>query len=105
VRDDAEKGRVLNALVEHVCPGRLTEVRLPSEEERRFTKLLAVPLDEASAKLRTGGPIADAEDMTWPTWAGVLPLVQATRPPVPDEGLPDRQAPPYLKGYRRGCPV
>jgi nitroimidazol reductase NimA-like FMN-containing flavoprotein (pyridoxamine 5'-phosphate oxidase superfamily) len=106
VRDDAEKGRVLSALVEHVCPGRLAEVRLPSEEERRFTKLLAVPLGEASAKVRTGGPIDDAEDMAWPSWAGVLPLVLATRTPVPDDGLPDpRPAPPYVTGYRRGRPI
>jgi nitroimidazol reductase NimA-like FMN-containing flavoprotein (pyridoxamine 5'-phosphate oxidase superfamily) len=105
VRDEAEKDRVLKALVEHVCPGRLDDVRPPSDEERRFTKLIAVPLSEASAKVRTGGPIDDEEDMSWPTWAGVLPLVQGIQEPLPEEEIRNvRQAPGYLKGYRRGRP-
>ena len=100
VTDDAEKRQVLDALVEHVCRGRSAEVRKPSETEIRQTLVLRIPIDEASAKIRTGPPLDDEEDYALPMWAGVLPLALTPFTPLPD----DRSAaevPEYLANYRR----
>ena len=70
--------------------------------ELRQTMMIAVPLTEASAKIRTGGPVDDEEDYAMPIWAGVLPLALTPQPPVPDERLDgDRQAPEYVSRYSR----
>lgn len=74
VEDGPEKARALNALVDRLSPGRSSATRAPNEKELLATKVIAVPIIEASAKIRTGGPIDDAEDMGLPYWAGVLPV-------------------------------
>ena len=74
VTDADEKVAALQAISEHVLAGRWDEVRAPSTKELRATTVLALPLDEASAKVRSGPPLDDDEDMTLPVWAGVLPL-------------------------------
>lgn len=71
---DQEKIAALHAFTERLYPGRWDEVRPPNPTELKATHVLALPLDEAVAKTRTGGPIDDAEDMTLPVWAGVVPL-------------------------------
>jgi nitroimidazol reductase NimA-like FMN-containing flavoprotein (pyridoxamine 5'-phosphate oxidase superfamily) len=95
-----EKVRVLDSLVEHVVRGRSKEVRAPNLKELRQTLVLALPIDEASAKIRTGGPVDDEEDYALPIWAGVLPLKL-----TPGEGLADAgvtaDVPEYVKAYRR----
>ncbi len=98
VVDREEKLRVLTALVEHVCRGRSTDARGPNEKELKQTAVLGLPIEEASAKVRTGPPLDDAEDYAMPIWAGVLPLVLAPREPVPDNtaALPD-----YVARYSR----
>lgn len=100
VTDDGEKRRVLDALVEHVCRGRSADARRPNESELKQTLVLRLPIDEASAKIRTGPPIDDEEDYALPIWAGVLPLTMTPGAPLADErssvGLPD-----YVKNYRR----
>lgn len=102
VRDEAERRRALIALVEHVAPGRSRDVRLPSDEELAFTKVLALPLREASAKVRTGPPVDDEADLHLPHWAGVLPLPLVPGVPVADPDLhADVPAPAYVTGYRR----
>ena len=102
VTDREEKLRVLEALVEHVCRGRSADVRAPNEPELRQTLVLALPLTEASAKVRTGGPVDDEEDYALPIWAGVLPLHLVPQQPVDDERLAGRAAPPaYVRDYRR----
>jgi hypothetical protein len=100
VDDAAEKDAALHALVEHVVPGRMSEARPPSDAELRKTSVLRMPITEASAKVRTGGPIDDAEDLTLAVWAGQLPLSTAFGAPVPE---PDSAAsvPAYVTGYRR----
>src|SRR3954469_20158626 len=65
-----EKLRALERLVEHIAPGRSAEARGPSESDLRQTLVLALPLHEASAKIRTGPPVDDADDYTLPVWAG-----------------------------------
>src|SRR5262249_49822696 len=99
VDDVEEKRAALHALVEHVVPGRSADARGPSANELRTTLVLGLPLSEVSAKVRTGGPIDDDEDLELPVWAGQLPLATAFGDPVPDSSgtaLPD-----YVRDYRR----
>jgi len=100
VRED-EKVRVLDSLVEHVVRGRSKEVRAPNLKELRQTLVLALPIDEASAKIRTGGPVDDEEDYALPVWAGVLPLTLTPGEPVADRGVTG-EVPGYVREYTRG---
>jgi nitroimidazol reductase NimA-like FMN-containing flavoprotein (pyridoxamine 5'-phosphate oxidase superfamily) len=95
-----EKLRALESLVEHVVRGRSREVRGPSEAELRQTLVLALPIEEASAKVRTGPPLDEEEDYALPVWAGVLPLRLTPGVPVPDEGM-RAEVPEYLMDYKR----
>jgi hypothetical protein len=84
VSEPAERLRALEAIVEHAVPGRWPEVRPPNAQELRATMVLRLPILEASAKLRTGGPLDEAEDLGWPCWAGHVPLRLTAFAPVPD---------------------
>lgn len=86
VTDAAEKKRVLESLIERLIPGRMQTARPPAPEELKTTSVLALSLDEASVKIRAGGPIDAERDQTWPAWAGVIPLALASSAPVPAEG-------------------
>jgi nitroimidazol reductase NimA-like FMN-containing flavoprotein (pyridoxamine 5'-phosphate oxidase superfamily) len=100
--DPAEKRRALDAIVEHVVPGRVTSVRPPSEAELRATRVVALPLDEASAKVRTGPPKDDEDDYALPVWAGELPLRLEPFEPLADPRLaPGITPPPDVTGWRR----
>jgi uncharacterized protein len=100
VTDREEKLRALDALVEHVVRGRSAEVRGPNEAELRQTMLLALPIEEASAKVRTGPPVDDEEDYSLPVWAGVLPAHLEFGSAIPDQrsaaAIPD-----YVTRYAR----
>ncbi len=85
VAEREEKLRALERLVEHIAPGRSAEVRGPSESELRQTLVLALPLHEASAKVRTGPPIDDVDDYKLPVWAGVVPLRMVRGEAIVDE--------------------
>ncbi len=74
VTEPAEKVRALEAFMERVTPGRWAEVRPPDERELKATAVLRLDLEEASVKLRAGGPADDARDLGSPAWAGVVPL-------------------------------
>ena len=94
VDDPEEKMAALAAFTNHIVPGRWEEVRQPYEQEMKATTVVALPLDEVSAKMRTGGPIDDEEDYAVPVWAGVVPLRLEQGEPVPDTRIaPD--APPF----------
>ena len=100
--DREEKLRVLEALVEHVCAGRSRDVRPPNEAELRQTLVLAIPLAEASAKIRTGPPVDDDDDYVLPIWAGSIPLSLLPSAPIDDERLVDGvTAPDYATRYKR----
>ncbi len=102
VEDPAEKMEVLRIFTEHVMKGRWDDVRQPTEQELKGTTVLALPLEEVSAKVRTGGPIDDEADYALPVWAGVLPLETVPKPPQPDARLKaDTPLPAYLKNYSR----
>jgi uncharacterized protein len=105
VLDPEEKEAALRALVEHIVPGRSAEVRGGDRGELAATAVLAVPLDEVSAKVRTGPPIDDEPDYALPIWAGVLPLRQVADAPVPDPRLDPALAPPsHVVSWRRPAP-
>ncbi|HEU4887549.1 MAG TPA: pyridoxamine 5'-phosphate oxidase family protein [Thermoanaerobaculia bacterium] len=95
-----EKVRALETLVEHVVRGRSKEIREPNHKELRQTLVLAMSIDEASAKIRTGGPVDDEEDYALPVWAGVLPLTLTPGEAIADVGV-TADVPEYVTGYRR----
>jgi nitroimidazol reductase NimA-like FMN-containing flavoprotein (pyridoxamine 5'-phosphate oxidase superfamily) len=77
---DEEKRDALHALTEQLAPGRWDEVRQPTAQELKATWILALPIDEASAKVRSGGPKDEPEDEKLPFWAGVVPVHLAAEP-------------------------
>jgi len=102
VTERDEKWNALEALVEHVVPGRWAEARQPSENELAATTVVAIPLDESSAKIRSGPPKDDDADYSMSIWAGLLPLPMVPGVPVPDPQLgPDIALPSYVASYRR----
>lgn len=102
VEDPAEKVEALRALTEHIVPGRWDEARQPNEKELKATLVMRIPITEFSAKVRTGPPIDDEEDYSFPTWAGVIPLEMTAQMPVLDPRL-DRGVgvPSYVRKYSR----
>lgn len=96
VTDPAEKRRALDALVEHIAPGRTADARGGSDVELRQTIVVTLPLEEVSVKQRFGGPLDDEEDLDLPVWAGVVPLHLVAGQPDPADG-----APAYATAYRR----
>jgi nitroimidazol reductase NimA-like FMN-containing flavoprotein (pyridoxamine 5'-phosphate oxidase superfamily) len=86
--DGDEKARGLRAIAEHLTPGRWSESRQPAEVELRQTSVLRLQIDEASAKIRTGGPIDDDEDVGLPIWAGVVPFTTGWGAPIDADDLP-----------------
>lgn len=102
--DDVERRAAMDALVNHVLPGRAAVARAPSAKEIAATRVVALPIVEASAKVRGGGPHDDEEDLMVPCWAGHLPLhLVPAGPAVPDlQGASgDQPLPPGLRDYRR----
>jgi nitroimidazol reductase NimA-like FMN-containing flavoprotein (pyridoxamine 5'-phosphate oxidase superfamily) len=85
VDDVDERDRALRAVVDHTVAGRSDECRGPSASELRSTRVLALPIVEASAKVRTGPPIEDEADLELPFWGGVMPVETVFGSPVPDE--------------------
>jgi nitroimidazol reductase NimA-like FMN-containing flavoprotein (pyridoxamine 5'-phosphate oxidase superfamily) len=96
-----ETVNVLELFTEKLVPGRWADVRPPTRQELKGTKVLSLPLDEASAKVRTGPPIDEDEDYDLPVWAGVLPLSTTVAEPEPDPRLdPAIETPGYVAAWR-----
>ena len=105
VDEREEKLAALLALSEHMIPGRWDDVREPTEREIQLTTVLSLPLDEASAKMRTGPPLDDEEDYEMDVWAGVIPLRLVANAPTSDPRLPAGiEPPPYALDYSRSTP-
>jgi uncharacterized protein len=101
VKDLEEKRRGLEAMVEHIIPGRSRDARPPTEKELRSTMLLKLPLTESSAKVRTGWPADEEEDYDLPIWAGVIPFTRLIEAPLDDPMLRFPLGPPdYVVAYR-----
>jgi uncharacterized protein len=96
--EDAEgKCEALKAFTEKLVPGRWGDARLPTEQELKGTAVLRIRLDEASAKVRTGGPVEEEDDYELPVWAGTIDLRIAASSPKPDDRLlPGTECPSYL---------
>jgi nitroimidazol reductase NimA-like FMN-containing flavoprotein (pyridoxamine 5'-phosphate oxidase superfamily) len=92
--ETAELESALEAFTEKLVPGRWADVRWPNRKELKGTAALALPIEEGSAKVRTGPPIDDEEDYALGMWAGVVPMRTEVLAPEPDERLPDGIKPP-----------
>ena len=102
VTDPGEKEAALRALVEHIVPGRSDEVRGGDLRELAATAVLALPLAEVSAKVRTGPPQDDEPEYALPIWAGVLPLALTPGEPAPDPVLdPSIPVPAHVASWSR----
>ena len=87
VADPSEKREAMHSFTNHMVLGRWEEVRQPNEQELKATTVLVLPLDEVSAKIRTGSPLDDEEDYGLHVWAGVVPVRTELGQPIPDERL------------------
>ena len=97
-----EKLEALRLLSEHIIPGRWADVRQPNEKELKATSVLCLPIEEFSAKVRSGPAIDDEEDYSFPTWAGVVPLEMKAETPLDDPRMLSGQAlPEYARNYTR----
>jgi len=102
VDDPDEKMRALEAVTEHVAHGRWADARQPNDLEFNGTTVLAIDMDETSAKIRTGPPGDDDEDYALPIWAGVVPVATTFGRAIEDPALRDGiDAPDYVTDYRR----
>lgn len=104
VSDDGEKRVALDAIVEQVVRGRSSDCRPPSEKELRATTVLALEIDEASAKIRTGGPVDDEEDHALAHWAGVVPVTEVFGTPIPDPRMVAHRGSVEVPAYLTGQP-
>jgi uncharacterized protein len=102
VDDPGEKFAALRVLSEHILPGRWDDARQPNERELKATSVLRVSIEEFSAKVRTGPPIDDEEDYSFPTWAGLIPLEMTVGKAMDDPRLEaGRAVPEYATKYSR----
>ncbi len=100
--DESERWDALDLIVESLVPGQGEMVRPMTTKEVKGTMVLRLPLDEASAKIRTGPPGDDAEDYALPIWAGVIPVTEAYGAPIPDPALEhDIPVPAHIENYQR----
>ena len=102
IADEQEKLAALEAVTEHLIPGRWKEARLPSQKELNATSVVSIQIDEASAKVRVGPPVDEEEDYALPVWAGILPLQEMPLAPVRDALQSDSvPMPEYVEQYSR----
>lgn len=102
VTDREEKLAALQAIAEHILRGRWADSRQPTDQELKATLVLRLPIQEFSAKIRTGPPIDDEEDYSFPTWAGVVPLEMVAHAPIRDERCdPALPVPAYAREWSR----
>ncbi len=103
IEDPDEKAKALEAVVEHLVPGRSREARPANPGELLATRVVRLPIEEASAKIRVGPPIDDTSDLELDIWAGVLPFEKRPGEPIRDEhtkvGIP---VPEYIRSYPEG---
>ena len=87
VEDEDERWLALERITEQIMPGRWADTRQPNASEMKKTMVIAIPIEEASAKVRTGGVNDDPEDLDLPFWAGVVPVSLTYHAPIPDEKM------------------
>lgn len=101
--EEKDKNSLLDNFVEALIPGRLEKLRQMTDQEAKATTVFSMPIDEGSAKVRTGQPVDDVEDYSLPIWAGVIPISQIQHDPIPD---PQNQAglevPQHIREFKLG---
>ena len=101
--EDSEKNELLHSFVENLIPGRWENLRQMTDQEAKATTVFSMPIDEGSAKVRSGPPVDDDEDYSLPIWAGVLPLGQVLQDPVPDpKNLEGLEVPAHIRDFKLG---
>lgn len=102
IDDQQQKLAALQAITEHLVPGRWQDARRPNQKELNATRVVSIKIDEASAKVRMGPPIDEQEDYVLPVWAGVLPLQELPLSPIGDELQSNNiPLPEYIAQYSR----
>ena len=102
IEGEQEKMAALEAITEHLIPGRWREARLPNRKEMNATSVVSIKIDQASAKVRSGPPGDDEADYALPVWAGVLPIQEMPLTPIRDELMTqDIAVPKYIAKYSR----
>ena len=100
IEERDEKMEALRIISEHMLPGRWDDARQPTEKELNATTVVAVKIEEATAKIRTGGPEDNEEDYVLPVWAGEVPLRMVAGEPVPDGRLGEGvEVPEYVRNW------
>jgi nitroimidazol reductase NimA-like FMN-containing flavoprotein (pyridoxamine 5'-phosphate oxidase superfamily) len=100
IDDDAERLQAMEAFTERLIPGRWGDARPPNAIELKQTTIVAVPIESASAKIRTGPPRDEEDDLDLPVWAGVLPLQHSAGAPIADPLLkPGAELPEYIRDF------
>lgn len=100
VEPEDEKLHALEVMIKHIAPGRWEEARQPNPKELAITSVVAIPIESASAKIRTGPPADDEEDYQLPVWAGILPLQLQSLEPVADPRLDEGiSVPAYIADF------
>jgi len=103
ITDEKEKLEKLKGFIDKMYPGRWDTLRPVTAQEAKATAILSLPITEASAKVRTGGPVDDEEDYALPIWAGVIPISMQVGAPVPDErNLPEVDEPAHVRRFKIG---
>ena len=101
--EDSAKNALLQSFVENLIPGRWENLRAMTDQEAKATTIFSMPIDEGSAKVRSGPPVDDDEDYSLPIWAGVLPVSQVLHEPVPDpKNLDGLEVPAHIRDYKLG---
>ena len=102
ITDEGRKDAAFKALLDHLIPGRWEDSRQPDKKETDATTVLAMPIDEASVKIRSGPPKDSAKDLQLGYWTGVIPLSLTSGPAIPDPVMKeDRAVPDYAIRYTR----
>ncbi len=102
ITEESEKFEALRLFTEHIVPDRWNEIRAPNAKELKGTTVLKLEINEASAKIRTGDPVDDEEDMSLDVWAGVIPLKIVAVKPIGDAKLREGiSVPEYALNYSR----
>ena len=102
ITDPQKKDAAFKALLDHLVPGRWNDSRQPDKKEIEATTVLAMPIDEASVKIRSGPPKDAAKDLDLPYWTGVIPLRLSSGEALPDPAMKEQRAvPDYAIGYSR----
>ncbi len=101
VTDKEQKRHALDAIVDRAAASRSRSARAPNDHELAATRVFVIPIEEVSAKVRTGGPVDDEKDLLLPVWAGHVPLELRADAPVPVDGLAPDLAAPSPRSFSR----